>query len=174
MEEKKQPGRAGRRRSEKLVVRYIAALFAAALVLLLVTGVMEWRQHQRFLNESREQLDDLSESVSAVQRVDKLLAENKELAGRNKSLQSELDELRRSCTKAEAERDRQARSLMAMDWFWQIDEAFVRRKFTRCRELLAQLDGAGLTEFLPRESITANGRFSPYDRCMEIREALNG
>ena len=64
------------------------------------------------------------------------------------------------------------KSNQAMDWFWQINEAYVRGRYSSCRELINRLNTSGLTEFLPKDSITANGRFSPYDRYQEIRDAL--
>ena len=59
-----------------------------------------------------------------------------------------------------------------MDWFWQIDEAYVRGRYALCRSLIKSLDDAGLTESLPRVSITENDRFSPYDRLGEIRNIV--
>ena len=61
----------------------------------------------------------------------------------------------------------------AMDFFWQIDEAYVRGRYSLCRELIASLENGRLTAYLPKESATDTDRFSPYDRYQEIYEALN-
>ena len=61
----------------------------------------------------------------------------------------------------------------AMDWFWQINEAYVRGKYALCRQLMESLEKAGLKEWLPQESVTDNGRFSPADRYQEIYDALH-
>ena len=61
----------------------------------------------------------------------------------------------------------------AMDWFWQIDEAYVRSRWTLCRQLIDSLEEAGLVDYLPKESTTDNDRFSPYDRFQEIKEAVD-
>ena len=37
----------------------------------------------------------------------------------------------------------------------------------------SKLEEAGLVEYLPKESVTDNGRFSPYDRFQEIKEAVD-
>ena len=58
-----------------------------------------------------------------------------------------------------------------MDWFWQINEAYVRGRYTQARTLIEDM-GEELPEYLPKESITDNDRFSPYDRYQEIYEAL--
>lgn len=59
-----------------------------------------------------------------------------------------------------------------MDWFWQIDEAYVLGRFSLCRDLIQSLEDGGLVEYLPQDSITDNDRFSPALRYQEIREAL--
>ena len=71
----------------------------------------------------------------------------------------------------------QQRSAEAMDWFWQVDEAYVRGKYSLCRTLMRHLedtgDGDPLKNYLPQESATKNGRFSPYHRYEEIYNALH-
>ena len=68
------------------------------------------------------------------------------------------------------------KNLHAMDWFWQLNEAFVRGRYTLFREISATMEdttnGPPLTDSLAMESITDNGRFSPYDRYQEIRAAF--
>ena len=71
----------------------------------------------------------------------------------------------------------QQRSAQALDWFWQVDEAYVRGKYSLCRTLMRHLedtgDGDPLKNYLPQESATKNGRFSPYHRYEEIYNALH-
>ena len=69
------------------------------------------------------------------------------------------------------------RTKEAMDYFWQIDEAYVRGRYSLCRDLIAVLEDtssgeAPLKSYLPQESYTDNGRFSPADRYQEIWDAL--
>ena len=64
------------------------------------------------------------------------------------------------------------KGLQAMDWFWQIDEAYAKGRYALCRSLIKSLDEAELTDYLPTESITNNGRFSPADRLAEIRNKV--
>ena len=69
------------------------------------------------------------------------------------------------------------RTQQAMDYFWQIDEAFVRGRYSLCRELIAVLEdssgGYVLKEYLPAQSATNNDRFSPADRYLEIYGKVN-
>lgn len=165
-----------RRRRQSSVFRYIAVLFFAAFVLLLFTFMMERRQYQRLQEENQ---DNKQQSVSATQTLNGILEENEQLKaeleeqkGALEELQSRFDRLEDDYTAAEQARVRQSRTAEAMDWFWQINEAYVRGRYSKCRELIASLEGGGLEEYLPKESATNNDRFSPYDRYMEIRNKV--
>ena len=68
--------------------------------------------------------------------------------------------------------DKLSNTAAALDWFWQIDEAYVRGRTSLCRSLIQNLESAGLESYLPTESITNTDRFSPYHRYLEIKEAL--
>ena len=59
----------------------------------------------------------------------------------------------------------------AMDWFWQINEAYARGRYSQARSLIQEM-GEELPNYLPKESVTDNGRYSPYDRYQEIYNAL--
>lgn len=159
--------------SKRSVTSYLLILFAAAVVLLLLAYLMQER------NTSEQALSGLQQSISAMQSAQELYEENGELKtqvaqledqirlmqdkldrqdGQNKALQQQVDDLKKST--------------QALDWFWQIDEAYVRGRYALCKELIGLINAADLTEYLPRESITANERFSPYDRYQEIYDAL--
>lgn len=64
-----------------------------------------------------------------------------------------------------------ANAAAALDWFWQIDEAYVKNKWSLCRKLIQTMP-EGLADYLPQESATDNGRFSPADRYAEIRQKV--
>ena len=148
-------------------------------MLLLFTYLMERRQTEALMQENQEQIEDLQQSVSAVQSLQNLYAENEALKVAIAELETELAKLEASedtlvgqlNTKQQA-LDTAKKSIDALDWFWQIDEAYVRGRYALCRSLIQSLDDAGLTESLPRVSITDNERFSPYDRLAEIRDVL--
>ena len=141
----------------------------AAFVLLLFTFMMERRQ-------SQQQIDDLKQSASTVQTLQGLIEENQQLKEQLEDqkkqlgdLQSRFNQLESDYNTAEQANIFQGRTAEAMDWFWQIDEAYVRGRTNLCRELIASLEGGGLAEYLPTTSATNNDRFSPYDRYQEIR-----
>ena len=170
---------------QKSVFQYITILFAAAFVLLLYTFMMERRQNDILQQQSNDKLNQLQQqSVSAVQSLDNLYKENKELKQSVDYLQEQVAQLEQEKLKLDqdlaAAQDTtqwQQRSAEAMDWFWQVDEAYVRGKYSLCRTLMRHLedtgDGDPLKNYLPQESATKNGRFSPYHRYEEIYNALH-
>ncbi len=162
------------------VSNYLLILFAAALILLLFSYLMQ----QRSTNE--QALNGIQQSISAMQSAQEVYEENRVLEEEIDTLGDQIsqleDQIRRMQDKIERQ-DREKQSLQteltdlqksnqAMDWFWQIDEAYVRGRHNLCKELITKLNAAGLTEYLPRISITENLRFSPYDRYQEIYDAL--
>jgi len=176
-EQKSQPSPAQQHRSKKSVFQYLAILFAAAFLLLLFTFVMEKRQYEQRQEQSEEQIDDLQQStISAANSLNELLAENEKLRQQVGELtagleQSEEDRqlLIKNVEDLSREKAAKEKAVKALDWFWQIDEAYVRGRFSKCRELIQSIEDAGLVGYLPQESITDNGRFSPYHRFWEIK-----
>ena len=141
--------------------------------------MMEQRQFEQLQRENQENIDDLRQSVSAVQTLQGMTEENKLLKEQNQELEARLQALEERLDTAEQDREAlQTRlqsaglTVQAMDWFWQIDEAYVRGRYAQCRELIQDLEDAQLADWLPTESITDNGRFSPADRYLEIREKV--
>lgn len=170
---------------QKSVFQYITILFAAAFVLLLYTFMMERRQNDILQQQSNDKLNQLQQqSISAVQSLDNLYKENEKLKQSVDYLQEQVAQLEQEKLKldqdlaaAQDTNQWQQRSAQALDWFWQVDEAYVRGKYSLCRTLMRHLedtgDGDPLKNYLPQESATKNGRFSPYHRYEEIYNALH-
>ncbi len=170
------PSRGQQRRRQRSVFQYIAILFAAAFLLLLYTFAMERRQNEILQQENQEHQQ---QSVSAVQTLEGLMEENAQMKEQLQQLEDQLAEAQRACASEQADKLAAQQSLQdqtrvqeAMDWFWQIDEAFVLKKYTLCRTLIGQLEASGLVGSLPENSVTENGRFSPKDRFQEIRDKV--
>ena len=170
------PPQSQQHRRQRSVFQSIAILFAAAFVLLLLTYVMDRRQYELIQDQNQAQINDLLQSATAVQSLQNLSNENAELKDQVEDLQeqlsrlqSQLDEQSDSVSQLETALEKTS---AALDWFWQIDEAYVRGRYTLCRQLIESLNEAGLVQWLPQESVTDNERFSPYDRYQEIYEAL--
>lgn len=156
------------RKYQRSVIFYISILFVAAFLLLSMSLMMERRQHAENLDDLNQSLTGLKDSVSAMQSVQQLYEENTALIERVAELESELKDLNTQTDSLTQELADQEKAIQAMDWFWQIDEAYVRSRWSQARSLVQQMQQAGLEDFLPQESITDNGRFSPADRYQEI------
>ncbi len=163
----------GTRRS---VFTYMVILFLAAFVLLLLAYFMQHRSNE-------QAIDGLKDSISSMQNAQEVYEENtslreqlnaleKKMEELDRAQQNQIDSLERSNALLIHERDILEKSTQAMDWFWQINEAYVRGRNTLARELITSMKNAGLEKYLPHESITNNERFSPCDRYQEIYNAL--
>ena len=157
--------------SKRSVMVYLVILFAAAFILLLMSFFMQKRS-------SEETIDGLKQSVSAIQSAQEVYEENaslkeqlEQLEGQAQAQQTEINGLEQEKAQLQKEQEDLVRSTQALDWFWQINEAYVRGRYALARQLIEQM-GTELPQYLPTESITNNERFSPYDRYQEIYDAL--
>lgn len=172
--------RGQQRRRQRSVFQYITILFAAALVLLLYTFMMERRQFELKQQQSQESISDLQQqSVSAVQTLQGMTEENTQLKEQVEALeqqlqdaQAQLDSTKDGQSQIQVQLQNQERAVRAMDWFWQIDEAYVRSDTALCRELIQSFEATGLSDALPQLSVTETGRYSPAERYLEIYEKV--
>lgn len=172
--------RGQQRRRQRSVLQYIAILFAAAFVLLLYTFMMEQRQNELRQQEDQANIDSLQQqSVSAYQTLQGMIEENERLKEelskseiQSKDLADQLAAARKTQNETAAQIQSQEKTTQAMDWFWQINEAYVLKKYTLCRELIHNMEENQLVQYLPETSVTDNGRFSPADRYQEIYNKL--
>ena len=165
----KPPRKAHQRRRQQSVVQYIAVLFAAAFVLMGMSYIMERRQNAQEVDTLKKQ------STSAMQSVENLIQENEQLKRQVEELTQQLNETEANHLLTQEElthtQSDAANTAAALDWFWQIDEAYVKSKWSLCRKLIQTMP-EGLADYLPQESATDNGRFSPADRYAEIRQKV--
>ena len=154
------------------VLFYLLILFAAAFVLLLMSFLMQRRANQEALSNLQHTSD------SATQSLENTLKQNEALTKQVEDLESAVSDNQNTIRQQSKEintLEQQVEDLTktseAMDWFWQINEAYVRGSYTQARTLIESM-GTVLPNYLPKESITDTDRFSPYDRYQEIYEAL--
>lgn len=153
------------------VLVYLVIMFAAAIILLLFAYLMQQRTNE-------QTIDGLKQSISTMQSAQEIYEENAALKEQLEQLneqaeanQNELDRLRLQAQSLQQQAESLERTAQAMDWFWQINEAYVRGRTSLARQLITQM-GDELPQYLPMESVTNNDRFSPYDRYQEIYDAL--
>ena len=162
------------RSKQQSVLIYLVILFAAAFLLMALSYLMQRRTSDATIAGLR------GESVSAMQSIEDIQEENetlkRQVADQEARLEAAQKEADDAQTQADALTEAQDRLTRAMDLFWQIDEAYVRGRYSLCRTLIAQMEditaGAALREALPTVSTTDNDRFSPADRYQEIYDAV--
>ena len=160
------------RRRRNSVFQYIAILFMAAFVLLLYTFMMERRQ-------SQQQIDDLKQSASTVQTLQGLMEENarlkeelESLKHSHEGLEQKLEETVDERQTVEVELSISQKTVEAMTWFWELNDAYVRGRFNQCRELIAGMKDAEVVGRLPQENSTGTDHLSPADRYAEIHNRV--
>ena len=174
-EERTAPKRSSKKRKAP-VYTYLIILFLAAFILLAMSYFMQ----QRKLEGMDESLAGLKESVASMPSVQDLLEENTALREQTADLEARLAEaeeaLAASSDAVSQANETLLQTILAMDWFWQIDEAYVRGRYALCRELIANMEsteeGAPLKSYLPEVSTTDTDRYSPAQRYQEICDAL--
>lgn len=162
---------ATREKRQRSVVHYIAILFAAAFLLMLMAYLMDQRQNQA-MNDLNQSLTGLQDSLTDQSSLQDIYEDNMQLIQQVGQLEEQVKQLEEDKQSLTSQLSDQEKASQAMDWFWQIDEAYVLGRYSLCRELIQSLEDSGLSERLPQESTTDNGRFSPALRYQEIREAL--
>ncbi|MCC2258503.1 hypothetical protein AAAT94_14395 [Intestinimonas aquisgranensis] len=162
------------RNKQQSVLIYLVILFAAAFLLMALSYFMQRRTSDATIEGLRGQ------SVSAMQSVEDIQEENETLKQQVADLEEQLEEAQRELDGMQDTLDtltvREEKLIQAMDLFWQIDEAYVRGRYSLCRTLIAQMEdttqGSALKESLPTETTTDTDRFSPADRYQEIYDAV--
>ena len=162
---------ATREKRQRSVVHYIAILFAAAFLLMMMAYLMDQRQNEA-MNDLNQSLSGLQESLSDQSSLQDIYEDNMELIQQVGQLEEQVKQLEENNQELSSQLSDQEKASQAMDWFWQIDEAYVLGRYSLCRSLIQELEDAGLVDYLPKESVTDNGRFSPSGRYQEIYEAL--
>lgn len=130
---------------------YLTVLFCVALLLLLISFIMQQRNHLA--------LQDLNDSISNTQEIADLQLENQRL-------QYELEDKQALEEQVQA----QQKQVEALEWLRQI-EAATRTSYTQARELVEAFEETGLESSLPTESVV-EGADSPADTYRSIYAML--
>ena len=156
------------RHSRRSVFQYLAILFAAAFLLLLLTYVMQQR-----VERAQDQIDDLQESSnSALQTLENIIAQRDQLKEENEALDEELQQAWQDIQQAQAQAEEQERALQAMDWFWRIQRQFSRGYTNAARELAEAFEASGLVGELPDTAYAEPDGPSPAQQYQELHDLL--
>ena len=153
------PGPEGKaRKSTRSVTVYLAILFLAALLLLVLSFFMQQRNHQALL--------DLNENVTASQDITELQMANQQLEFQLEDLKRQNSDLKKETEALTREQEDAAKQAEALEWLRQI-EAATRTSFTKCKELVEAFEATGLEKYLPDVSVVEGGT-SPSDTYRNI------
>lgn len=187
-EEPQAPRPPHRKRSQKRkapVFTYLIVLFLAALLLLAMSYFMQ----QRKLEGMDASLAGLKDSVSAMQTVEAMQADNSKLRARVAELEEQLgtvtaerNDLSSSLKEALKEASDAQKETIALEWLLQIQYNYEQKYYRYARPLIQRFHAYGLQEYLPaiaaadesamqeaHENITIE---SPADTYQRIVDAL--
>ena len=124
-------------KGKKPVVVYIMILFIAAFLLM----AWSFASHQR---SNTEALGKLQSSMGAMQEVqglqDQVIALQKELAEAKEAADGFQDANETSRNQAAHLEEVLTRTQEAMEWFWQLNEAYLKEDPEGCRAILAEME----------------------------------
>lgn len=120
---------------------YLTVMFCVALLLLMISFVMQQRNHLA--------LQDLNQSISVSQDVADLQMENQKLQYELKEKEDQAEDLQAQLEKAE-------KQAQALEWLRRI-EAAVRTSYPEARTLVEKFEETGLESSLPTESVVEGG-----------------
>ena len=171
--------RSQQRHRQRSVFQYITILFAAALVLLLYTFMMERRQFELQKEQDRANISDLQkQSTSAVQRLEQLIAENDALKDQLEEEKAQLDALQDRHDQLEADYNRSEQANIsleqeteALEHLCLLERAYSQKKYNQCREIIQQM-GEQLPNYLPPASALGEDQPSPAARYQEIYDKV--
>lgn len=152
---------------KKPVIVYILILFIAAFMLMALSLLM----HQRSNTAALVQLNDSIAAMKELQTAQERIVDLEQELEETKDLLSQAE------LRSQAANDAQNNTAhileetqTAMEWFWQLDEAFLREDFDLCRLILTELKApaeAPLQEYLT--PLTAR-RYQDIAKALEERE----
>lgn len=162
-------------KSSHSVVSYIAILFAAAFLLLLLSYLMQQRNNA-------EVISGLTDSVSAMQTLDNLIQENKQLEEQVTALEENADVQQQSLDAAKAredilqrENEELRKQTQALDYLREIQRLYALQSYRKAREVISAFEEAGLVPYLPTQATyqtEKQDRPSPAETYANIYEAL--
>lgn len=162
------------------VMTYLVILFAAAFLLMLFSYLMQQRQNA-------ENINNLSQSVSAVQSLEEIIKEKDDLEERVNGLEGQLAALEaqladaiQTAQQAQAAQQESAAQADALNKLNQLRALYNQRKYTAAKDLLDQWEAvapgtleAGLDQIsssLPQE---AKDIYDPLDAYYTILEHIS-
>lgn len=155
------------------VMTYLVILFGAAFLLMLFSYLMQQRQNA-------ENINNLSQTVSAVQSLEDIIKEKDDLENQVlalnatvERLQDELGEVKTQLAQAQAVEAVQDAAIRALDQLRYMEELYGKKHYKACREQIDGFLAEHLDTYLPDTTDIAGEDIpSPAQRFQSIYDAL--
>lgn len=157
----------------KPVVVYIMVLFIAAFLLMALSLFMHQRSNSEVMGELQHSVSTLQEIQALQNQVIEL---QKELETARETAETFQDASETARNQASHMEHLLEETQKALDWFWQVNDAYVREDLDRCRELVesGRSGQTPLSDYLPQDSAAAE-RYQEILRALDAQEdALAG
>ena len=152
------------RGSSRPVLLYMGIMFSVALILLLLSFLMQQRNHKDLM----EGITDLRD----VQSIVDLRMENRTLQENLAKSKLDLASLQTEYESMTAEKNTAAAQTTAMEYLSEIRHAYDLNYRKKARELIAAFESTGLIEALPDTSAVEGGK-SPAQVFLDMKEDLS-
>lgn len=161
-----------RPRKKIAVVSYLAILFAAAFLLLLLTYFMQQRTSQDAISGLKDSVDSMQSVGNLVDQNKTLHTENNDLKDQADKLTAEIAALEKNTAAAQKTLLEQAQQLEAMDWFWRIQRSYSRGSKGEAKALAGEFEATGLVSHLPDISPADIDGPSPAEQYLDLLQAM--
>lgn len=154
--------------SSKPVILYVTILFAAAFLLLLVSFLMQQRDHAAVLQENNLSITQLQQNNQDLQlQVDDL---QKQLDDAN----TQVKDLQNGTSTQSGQEDVTTleKQLNAMDYLRELQRRYTAKDYAAVRTLLTEFNKKGLAAYLPKTTEIQNV-MTPAEKYQEIVSAVS-
>lgn len=152
----------------KPVVVYIMVLFIAAFLLMALSFLMHQRSNSEVMGALQSSVSAMQELQVSQERIETLEKELEEAKAAADAFQDANETSRNQAAHMEHLLEQ---TQTALDWFWQLNEAYLQEDLVRCRALLdgMYVNGSPLSDYLPPNSAAAE-RYQEILRTLDALE----
>ena len=179
--------RSPRTKHRPSMLGYLAILFTAAFLLLLLSYFMQQRRNDQNV------IDGLQENMSAMQMTNTLLDQNQQLLEEREALQAQVASLQEQISTLQSqveslsqeqillnaamaeqrvEKNNLEKTAQALDWLWRIEREYFQGRAKNARSLIQEFEGTGLKDFLPDQPLVDPEYRTPAFQYQAIYDVL--
>ena len=143
---------------QKPVYMYIAILFVAAAMLIVISLLMQRSSNQEVIGQ-------LQSSVNAIEALQESQVQNMELMGQVEDLEEQVEDLT-------AAAEESAKVTEALQWLSIIEQLYSAEEYLTCFETIEKFRLSGTVEYLPQDNTLTETALSPAERYAALEQAV--